>query len=87
MVSGAGSQAADMRTDILGSVPSVTLQGSSESVANRCSILKIHAGGQSVRIHRAVQFGCKAGDKGGGIGDGDRRPSFTGGGGGTGSEA
>ena len=48
MVSGAGGQAVDVRTDIPGRVPGLSLGGGRESVAGRCSILKIHAGGQSM---------------------------------------
>ncbi len=57
MVSGAGSQATDVRTNTLERVPGLSMGGSRESVAGRCSILKIHAGGQSVGVNRAVECG------------------------------
>ena len=64
MISGAGSQPTDVRTNTLGRVPGFSLGGSRQSVAGRCSILKIHAGGQSVGSNRAVQVGCKVCDEG-----------------------
>ena len=57
MVPGAGSQATDVRTNTLGHVPGLTMGGSRESVADRCPILKIYAGGQSVGVNRAVKYG------------------------------
>ena len=55
MVSSPGSQAADERTNTLERVPSLSMWGSRESVVGRCSILKIHGGGQSVRVNGAVK--------------------------------
>ena len=57
MVSGAGSQATDMGTNILGRVPGLRMRGSRQSVAGCCSVLKIHGGTQSVGINRAVKYG------------------------------
>ena len=57
MISGAGSQASDVRTNTLGRVSGFSMGGSRESVAGGCSILKINTGGQSVGVNRAVEFG------------------------------
>jgi hypothetical protein len=55
MIRGARTQAADVRTDTLVSVPRLALGGSCGPVASRGSVLKMHGGGQSVRIDRAVE--------------------------------
>ena len=57
MIRGVRTQARDVRTDILGIVPSFGLVGRSVSVAGGSSILKVHGGAQSVGINGAVEFG------------------------------
>lgn len=57
MISGVRSQARDVRTDVLVSIPSLRLVGRSRSVANGSSILKVTRGIQSVRIYCSVKLG------------------------------
>lgn len=57
MISGAGSQATDIGSNILRRVAVPGLEGSGQAVRGCCSILKIHIGGQTVRISGAVECG------------------------------
>ena len=50
MVRGSRAQAADAGADNLVRAPGLGLEGSGVPVASRCSILKVHSRGQSVRI-------------------------------------
>ena len=54
MISGARSQAADIRTDALIGVASLSLKRGGEPVASCRAILKIHGSSQPVGINRAV---------------------------------
>jgi len=57
MIRGACTQAQDVRTDVVVSVPSLGLVGRSGSVAGCPSVLKVHRGAQSVGINGAVECG------------------------------
>ena len=57
MIRGAATQPSGVRTNTLVPVRGLSIGGSRESVAGRCSILKMHTRRQSVRINRAVQCG------------------------------
>src|SRR5436190_11218 len=62
MIPGGCSQAADTRVDALVCVAGPSPKRGREPIVGGRAVLKIHGGGQSMRINRAVYCGGKTGD-------------------------